>query len=162
MPTDPPPDLKLAPLDGQPRTVGDWVTTFHLVVVVLDPYTYESAWIIDTAGRILSNFTAADCRVGWIVTGTADETRQFLGPWSRQLLTFADPEREFVKAVGIDQLPALVHVNVGGQVMGVAQGWHPAEWSKVVDNLAEAMKWTRPVFPAAGDPSPYDGTPALG
>jgi hypothetical protein len=161
MATDPPPDLELAPLDGRPRTIEDLVTMFHLAVVVLDPFTYESAWIIDTAGRILQSFTAADCRVGWVVTGTADEARQFVGPWSRELITFADPDRQFVKAIGLEELPALVHLNVGGQVVGVAEGWDPARWRQVVDDLALAMMWTRPVFPVSGDPSPYAGTPAL-
>src|SRR5882724_8150569 len=73
MATDPPPDLVLTPLNGEPRRVDDWVTLFPLALVVLDPYTYESAWLLDEAGRILSSFTAADVRVGWVVAATADE-----------------------------------------------------------------------------------------
>ena len=63
--------------------------------------------------------------------------------------------------MGVEHLPALVHVNVGGQLMGAAQGWNPTEWRDVVDKLATVMKWTRPTFPLPGDPSPYTGTPAL-
>src|SRR5437016_843696 len=40
MATDPPPDLVLTPLNGEPRSVDDWVTLFPLALVVLDPYTY--------------------------------------------------------------------------------------------------------------------------
>jgi hypothetical protein len=162
MATDPSPDLQLAPLDGEPRTIAEWVTTFHLVVVVLDPYTYESAWILDTAGRLLTHFTAADCRVGWIVTGTPEEARQFLGPWADRLLTFTDPDRAFVKACDIKELPALAHINIAGQLAGVAEGWNPDQWRKVLDGLANVMSWSRPVVPATGDPAPYAGSAALG
>ena len=75
MPTDPPPDLLLTPLHGDARPIEDWVTLFPLAVVALDPYTYESAWLLEEAGRILTSFSAADVRVGWLVTATADEAR---------------------------------------------------------------------------------------
>jgi len=35
--TDPPADLTLAPINGGPRTIAEWVTTFQLAAVVLDP-----------------------------------------------------------------------------------------------------------------------------
>ena len=92
------------------RPLPEWLTTFQLVTVVLDPFTYESGWIIDTAGRVLRTFEGADCRVGWIVTGTADEARQFLGPWANEMLTFVDPDRAVVKALGVERLPTLLHV----------------------------------------------------
>ncbi|MGH9186473.1 MAG: hypothetical protein ACRD0U_11755 [Acidimicrobiales bacterium] len=162
MATNPPADLKLAPLDGELRTVRDWLTTFHLVVVVVDPFTYESAWIIETAGRLLSHFTAADCRVAWIVTGSAEDARAFLGPWAERLLTFADPDRDFVKAIGLETLPALVHLNTGIQLEGVAEGWDPPAWDAVLATLAERMGWNKPPLYAAGDPVAYEGSPALG
>src|SRR5437764_3807518 len=115
MPTSPPPDLELAPLTGEPRTIGAWVTLFNLAVVVVDPYTYESAWLLDEAGRILSDYTAADVRVGWVVTATAAEAKQFMGPWADGLLTFADPDRQFVKAIGLQSLPAFVPITMAGQ-----------------------------------------------
>jgi hypothetical protein len=114
MATDPPADLLLTPIKGDARTVAQWVTTFHLALIVVDPFTYESAWLLDEGGRILSTFSAADVRVGWLVTGTADEARQFLGPWARELLTFVDPEREAVKALGLETLPAWVHDDIAG------------------------------------------------
>src|SRR3954447_647491 len=114
MATDPPPDLILAPLNSEPKTVEAWVTMFPLVLVVLDPFTYESAWLLSEAGRILGQFTAADVRVGFVVTGSADETRQFLGPWTNELLAFADPDRAAVKGLGLESLPALVHIDMAG------------------------------------------------
>ena len=61
-----PADLKLEPIGGEPLTMSDQVTMFHLVTVVLDPYTYESAWLLETAGRILGELVGADCRVAWL------------------------------------------------------------------------------------------------
>ena len=107
MATDPPADLLLAPINGEPRTIAEWLTTFQLAAVVLDPFTNESAWILDTAGRVLLHFREADCRVAFIVTGTADEARQFLGPWADKVLTFADPDRAVVRGLVLNELPGV-------------------------------------------------------
>jgi hypothetical protein len=162
MATDPSADLKLTPLAGEARPLGDWLTTFHLVVVVLDPFTYESAWLIEASGRVLDHYSAADCRVGWVVTGTANEAREFLGPWADRLLTFADPDRELVKGCGLEYLPALLHFDLAARLAGVAEGWDPSAWRTVVDNLSGIMSWSKPLIPGPGDPAPYEGSPALG
>lgn len=159
--TSPRPDVLLDPLGGEARPLEDWVTTFHLVVVVLDPYTYESSWIIDAAGRILTAFKGADCRVGWLVTADEDQAEAFLGPWADELITFADPDRELVRELGLTTLPAIVHLDHELRVVGSAEGWDPAQWRPVASNLAEVMHWTRPAIPGDGDPTPYVGTPAL-
>ena len=57
-----PPDLTLHPHGGEPLSMADQVTMFHLVLVVLDPYTIESSVLLKTAGRILEEFAGADCR----------------------------------------------------------------------------------------------------
>ena len=101
MASDPPPELLLTPINGKPRSVRELLLMFHLVFVALDPFTNESAWILPTAARILTVFDQADCRVAWLVAGaTPEECRLFLGPWADQILTFADPDREAVKAFG--------------------------------------------------------------
>jgi hypothetical protein len=157
---DVPADVTLTPLEGEPRTVEEWTTTFHLVFVVLDPYTYESAWILDRAGKILRVFAEADCRVAWLVTCPPDEAREFLGPWAKEFLTFVDPDRSAVKAMGVERLPAFVHLNQDHAVEGKAEGWQPDDWREVADHLAEVMSWSRPTIPQPGDPVPYEGTPA--
>ena len=162
MATAPPLDLSLAPINGSPRSVEQWLTTFHLVFVALDPFTYESAWLLPTANRVLRNFEEADCRIAWLVAGTADECRQFLGPWSQEILTFADPDRSAIKGFGLERLPALVHVGTDGSVIGAAEGWDPPAWRSVANALAKMMAWTPPTVPLAGDPGPYPGSPALG
>src|SRR5262249_6070536 len=78
--TDRPADLPLTPLKGEGRTVEEWLTVFHLLPVVVDPYTNESAWVLDVAARVLREFRDAAVRVGWLVTADADDTRAFLGP----------------------------------------------------------------------------------
>ena len=115
MARDPSPDLLLTPLQGKARTIGQLLTTFHLLFVALDPFTHESSWILPTAARILQNFEQADCRIAWLVTGAEDECRQFLGPWASRIMTFADPQRSAVKEFGLERLPALVHVGMPRQ-----------------------------------------------
>ncbi|MEL7155921.1 MAG: hypothetical protein AAFN30_04900, partial [Actinomycetota bacterium] len=44
-----PPDLVLDSLRGEGYALRDWLTSYPLLLVALDPYTHESAWI--RAGR---------------------------------------------------------------------------------------------------------------
>lgn len=162
MATDPPADLTLAPINGDPRPIAEWLTTFQLAVVVLDPFTNESAWLLETSGRILTHFTGADCRVAFIVTGTADEARQFLGPWADKVLTFADPDRIAVKALGLNELPAFLQIRGDRHVAAAAEGWDPIEWRAATQALARNMSWSAPLIPAPDDPTPYAGSSAVG
>lgn len=162
MPTDPPGDLSLQPLRGKARTVTEWLTTFHLALVVLDPYTNQSSWVLDTAARVLREFEQADCRTAWLVTADPDDARRFLGPLAEEFLCFVDPDREAVKAMGLERLPAFVHLDMGVHVAAAAEGWDGREWKAVADSLAEAMSWATLLLPKAGDPAPFAGTPALG
>src|SRR5437763_6459342 len=160
--TNPPADLTLTPLNGPRRTVAQLLTTFHLCFVALDPFTHESAWILPTAARILTVFQEADVRIAWLVAGTPEECRMFLGPWAREILTFTDPDREAIKALGLSRLPAIVHIGMDGVVANAAEGWHPYEWKKVTDRLADITSWKAPSFPLPADPGPFEGSPALG
>lgn len=162
MATDPPADLTLTPINGDPLSIKDWLVTFQLAVVVLDPFTNESSWLLETSGRVLTHFTGADCRVAFLVTGTADEARQFLGPWADKILTFADPDRTAVKALGLNELPAFLQIRGDLHVAAAAEGWDPLEWRDVAGALAKNMSWSAPLIPAAGDPTPYAGSAATG
>ena len=157
MATDPPPDLVLTPLNGEPRGIDDWVTLFPLALVVLDPYTYESAWLLEEAGRILTSFTAADIRVGWLATSTADEAREFLGPWADKLLTFVDPEprsREGARPRDPARVRRRQH---GDKIEAVAEGWDPPAWRAAVHQLADVPRLVGTGDPRAGRPSPLSG-----
>jgi hypothetical protein len=155
-------DVQLHPVGGEPRSLQEWTTTFHLVLVVLDPFTFESAWILEPAGRMLRTFGEADCRVAWLITGTEANAKQFLGPWAKEVLTFVDPDREVVKALELERLPAFVHLDIDHAIVGQAEGWKPSDWQGVADQLAKVMSWTTPNIATLGGPAPYEGSPALG
>lgn len=154
-------DTNLTSLSGEQRPLHEWVTTFHLASVVLDPYTNESSWILPTAARVLEAFRGADVRVNLVVTCTPDEARQYLGPLADQFMVFCDADRSFVRGIGVSTLPALVFVQGNGTVTA-AEGWDPAEWRRVAKHIAATTAWLAPTIPAAGDPSPFHGTPAAG
>jgi hypothetical protein len=158
--TNPAADVELQTLKGGTLALGEMVTMFHLALVVVDPFTHQSAWILPTAQRILGTFRAADVRVGFVVTGTPDEARDFLGPVADEFLVLADPERKLVRSLGLESLPAWVHIDHLLQVEASAQGWNPDEWRLAAEHLAERMDWTRPTIPTAGDPVPFHGSPA--
>jgi len=156
-------DIELHPLEGTARPLGQWLTTFPLATVVLDPYTHESSWILDTALRILAGFRGADVRVSFVVTGTDPEgALRFLGPLTDEILAFTDPDRSLVEALGLVALPAFVVVRQDGWVVGTAEGWDPVAWRNLADDLAVLTSWSRPEVPAVDDPAPYAGTSALG
>ncbi len=162
MATDPPLDLSLAPLDGDAHTLAEWLTTFHLAPVVIDPYTNECAWILETAARIMQSMAGADVRVAWLVTSDADDARAFLGPLAEQFLTLLDPDRAAVRALGLQRLPAFLLVMMDGSVAAAAEGWQPLEWRAVAAKIADATAWSKPLIPIPSDPLPYEGSPALG
>lgn len=162
MVTEPPADVELRALQGATLPLRGWLTTFHLVTAVVDPYTYESAWLLPTIARIFRVYEEADCRVAMTTTCSPEEAEQFLGPYAKEFLTFADADRTFVKALGLERLPALVHVRQDLSIAGAAEGWDPDAWRAVTDNLSKAMSWSRPMIPAPRDPAPYEGSPASG
>lgn len=163
MASNPPADLVLTPLTGKGYPLPAWLVQYHLLLAVLDPFTNESSWVLETAVRVLENFDESDCRVGIVLAGaTADESRQYLGPIADRMLAFPDPDRRIVRAFGFARLPAIVHVSHDGTVVNSAEDWHPDTWQEVTDMLAKIMYWSGPVLPMPGDPAPFTGTPALG
>jgi hypothetical protein len=151
-------ELVLHPLEGKDRTLGEQLTLFQLLAVVLDPYTSESTWLLDTAGRILTHYSGADVRPAIILTCDESGAREYLGPWQDSLLVFCDPDRTLVKGLGISEVPALIQLALDCTVLGLAEGWDPETWRPIAENLAEQMSWTRPEIPRAGDPVPFAGT----
>ena len=162
MATDPSGDLVLTPLHGDPRSLQEWLTTFHLASVVLDPYTNQSSWILPTARRILHNFRGAAVRVNFLITCGPDEARAFLGPLADEFLVFCDPDRAAVKSLDLSSLPAFVFVRGDGKLAASAEGWDPAAWRNVAREIASTTSWSSPTVPEAGDPSPFEGSPAAG
>ena len=159
MATNPPADLVLTPISGRARTVREWLTTFHLLFVAVDPNGLRSKWIVPTAARVLSEYEQADCRVAWLVTGDAGDARRLLGRWASEIMTFADPELVAVKAFGLNTLPAVVHLNMDLTVVNAVEGWDPPAWRALTTELSRHMSWSRPHIPAPGDPGPFAGGP---
>jgi hypothetical protein len=157
-----PNDLPLQPLGGEARNLDEWLTTFHLASVVLDPYTNESSWILKTATRVLHAFSGAAVRTNLIVTAGADDAKAFLGPLAKEFLVFTDPDRAAVKSFGLKTLPAFVFVRSDGTIPAATEGWNPTEWRAVAKAIADVTSWTAPAIPGLGDPTAFAGTPALG
>ena len=138
---------------GYPLSVTDKSET-DLTVAVTGP--------TGTFGFGLVPLLESDARVS--ITVTCDElgARQFLGPYAKEFLTFADPDRHAVTAFGLSTLPAIVHVRQDLSIAGAAEGWDPDGWREVTEGLSLALHWARPSIPALRDPAPYPGTPAAG
>lgn len=158
----PSPTLQLDPLGAEARPLAEWLTTFHLASVVLDPFTNESSWVLPTAARIMRGFAGAAVRVNFIVTANDDDAQAFLGPLAKEFLVFTDPDRSIVRGLGLSSLPAFVFLQSDGSVAAHAEGWDPMAWRKVAKTIAEITSWSVPAIPAPGDPASFHGTPALG
>ena len=161
MASNPSLDVVLSSIDGASRPLEEWLTTFNLACVVIDPYTNESSWILKTAARILAGFSGADVRVNFVVACDATDARSFLGKLADEFLVFTDPDRRFVASLGLKELPAFVFVSMDGNVAASAEGWDGSEWRRVADAIAAATAWNKQAIPAAADPAPFKGTPAL-
>ena len=127
--------------------------------VILDPFTHESAWLLDTSKRILQHFSGADCRICWILTCSADDAKRFLGPYADEVLAFADEGKTITATLGVEEAPAFALLRQDGAVVAKAEGWDPDAWREVAEAVADLTSWSRPAIPATGDPVPFSGTP---
>ena len=130
---------------------------------VLGSLAFDPMSLLTSCRRLIDRHPAAGA-LWWACARllAADDAREFLGPWAQRMLTFADRDRDLVKAIGVNELPAFVHLRQDRSVAALAEGWDPPEWRDAVSELAKAMSWTRPNIPGPADPKPYPGSPALG
>ena len=161
MATNPPADLILTPVNGEGRPLREWLDLFLMSPVVLDPYTNESSWVLKTARRILDELQGAGVRTCFVVTANIADTRAFLGPYADEVLTFVDPDRAFVKGLGLKRLPAFALLLSDGTLAASAEGWHPSEWRAVAERIAVVTSWSKPNIPTPTDPPPFEGSPAV-
>lgn len=158
MATNPDPSLKLSSLKGVTRTLDDWSTMFHLCLVILPDRPEARAWV-PVARRIFATFGDADCRTVYCVAGTPEVARRVLGDATAEALVFVDPDRSFVRSLGLQRLPGFVHLRQDTTVVAAAEGWDPREWQRVAREVAKAMAWTTPEVAGPGDPPPTPGWP---
>lgn len=156
MAQDPDLTVELTTARGVTRTLDDWTTNFHLALTVL-PGRPEAAVYVRIGKRIADVLGGSDCRPAFLIIGNERAARRVLGSALDDYLCFLDPEGAFLKAAGVNKLPAFVHIRVDGSLAGAAEGWDPNAWDDAVERLAKEMAWTRPLIPAPGDPPPSAG-----
>lgn len=158
MPKSPDPSIKLTSSKGGTRTLDDWTTMFHLCMVVLPPRP-EARVFLPIARRIFAVLGDADCRTAYCVVGNEHIARGVLGADEQAALTFIDPDHELVDSLGITRLPAFVHLRQDTTLVAATEGWDPAEWQRVANEVGKAMQWAVPEVAGPGDPPPTAGWP---
>jgi hypothetical protein len=156
MAKNPDPSLKLTTSAGVTRTLDDWSTMFPLCLVIL-PARPESAAFVPIAQRIFATFGDADCTTSFVVTGPEAVAERLLGHIDSVAMTFVDPDLELVSSLGLERLPAFVHLRQDTTVATATEGWSPREWQRVVRETAKTMAWTAPEVSRPGDPAPFGG-----
>ena len=158
MARNPDPTQKLTSSKGVARTLDDWSTMFHLCLVIL-PDRLEASVFVPIARRIFATFGDADCRVAFVVTGNNYVAERVLGQAEAQVLTFCDPDKEFVTSLGLERLPAFVHLRQNTTVVAATEGWDAHEWQRVAREVGKSMAWTVPEVTRQGDPRSFAGWP---
>jgi hypothetical protein len=156
---NPDPSLKLTSLKGVTRTLDDWSTMFHLTLVILPARPEASAWL-PVARRIFRTFGDADCRTAYCVPGPPEVARRILADAADEALVFVDSDRTLIESLGLERLPAFVHLRQDTTLVAAAEGWDPREWQHVAREVGKAMAWTVPEVTGAGDPPATPGWPA--
>ena len=159
MAKNPDPSLKLTSLKGVTRTLDDWSTMFHLTLVILPARPEASAWL-PVARRIFRTFRDADCRTAYCVPGPPEVARRVLADAADEALVFVDSDRTLIESLGLERLPAFVHLRQDTTLVAAAEGWDPREWQRVAREVGKAMAWTVPEVTGAGDPPATAGWPA--
>jgi hypothetical protein len=155
---NPDPLLPITSYAGRTRTLDDWATVFNLAVVVL-PDRPEGAGFVPIIDRIFGTFGDSDVRTIICVPTTPSIARRIVGSKIDEWLVWCDPERAFVDSLGLERLPAFVHLRQDTTLVNCAQGWSPTEWQKVANELARHEHWSSPIVSGPGDPSPTPGWP---
>jgi hypothetical protein len=154
--TNPDPSLQLTSITGVTRTLDDWATVFNLAIVLLPARPEASAWV-PVIDRIYATFGDSDVRTTVCVSANESITRRILGDAADRWLTFCDPDGALASALGLERLPAFVHLRQDTSLVNVAQGWSPSEWQRVADELAKKEHWTTPLIADRSNPRPTPG-----
>ena len=86
-------------------------------------------------------------------------TAAFAADAADEALVFVDPDRTLVESLGLERLPAFVHLRQDTSLVAAAEGWDAAAWQAVAKEVGKAMAWSVPTVAAAGDPPATPGWP---
>jgi hypothetical protein len=161
MAQNPDPQISITSYAGVTRTLDDWATVFNLALIVL-PDDPGGASFIPVIDRIFATFGDSDVRTIVCVPSTAAITKRILGDRLEKWLVWCDPEKVLVSSLGLERLPAFVHLRQDTSLVSAAQGWSPTEWQRVADEIAKHEHWTSPIVSGRGDPAPTPGWPTVG
>jgi hypothetical protein len=150
---NPDPTLALSTAAGVTRSLDDWTTMFHLCLVIL-PDRPEAARWIPVARRIFDVLGDSDARTAFVVPSTAPIAERILGDDADTAMVFVDPDRTLITSLGLEHLPAFVHIRQDTSVGAAAEGWDAAEWQKVAKEIAGAMAWSVPDVAPPGSTIP--------
>lgn len=153
MAKNPDPTLELATLAGVSRTLDDWTTTFHLCLIVLPDRPEAASWI-PVARRVFGVLGDSDARTAYVVPSTPAIAARILGDETERALVFVDPDRTLVSSLGLEHLPAFVHLRQDTSLGASAEGWQPEEWQRVAREIAAAMAWSVPDVAPPGGATP--------
>ena len=156
MAKNPDPALNLTSIAGVTRTLDDWATVFNLAIVLLPARPEAAAWV-PVIDRIYATLGDSDVRTTVCVAANESITRRILGDAASRWLTFCDPEQTLASALGLERLPAFVHLRQDTSIVSSAQGWSPSEWQRVADEIAKKEHWSSPKVAAPGNPRPTPG-----
>ncbi len=158
MAKDPDPTLKLTTSTGITRTLDDWSTMFHLCLVILPERPEASSWL-PVARRIFATFGDADCHTAFVVTGPEAVAERIIGANDSRAMVFLDPDKELVRALGLERLPAFVHLRQDTSLVAATEGWDAREWQRVAREIGKALAWTVPEVSGPDDPPRFEGWP---
>jgi hypothetical protein len=161
MAQNPDPQISITSYAGVTRTLDDWATVFNLALIVL-PDDPDGASFIPVIDRIFATFGDSDVRTIVCVPSTAAITKRILGDRLEKWLVWCDADKVLVSSLGLERLPAFVHLRQDTSLVSAAQGWSPTEWQRVADEIAKHEHWTSPIVSGRGDPAPTPGWPAVG
>jgi len=150
---NPDPTLALTTAAGVSRSLDDWTTMFHLCLVIL-PDRPEAARWVPVARRIFDVLGDSDARTAYVVPSTAAIAERILGDEADRAMVFIDPDRTLIGSLGLEHLPAFVHIRQDTSVGAAAEGWNAAEWQKVAKEIAGAMAWSVPDVAPPGSTIP--------
>jgi len=153
---NPDPSIELTSITGVTRTLDDWATVFNLAVVLLPARPEAAAWV-PVIDRIYATLGDSDVRTTVCVAANVAITRRILGDAATRWLTFCDPDSRLATALGLERLPAFVHLRQDTSLVAAAQGWSATDWQRVADEIAQKEHWTSPIIAAPGNPRPTPG-----